>query len=95
MEPIQLPSRWSAAETSAIRLESSSSIPYTERMKNKEHRINGAINTGVSVRAGEHEYEEGHPEVVEIAFKGYNSTYIQVIDMKTAKELKDQLDFIL
>jgi hypothetical protein len=64
-------------------------------MKNNEHRINGSISTGVSVRAGEHEYEEGHPEVVEIAFKGYNCTYIQVIDMKTAKELKDQLDFIL
>ena len=62
---------------------------------NKEHRITGAVNNGVSVRAGEHEYEEGHPEVVEIAFQGYNCTYIQVIDLKTAKELKDQLDFIL
>ena len=68
---------------------------YTERMKNNEHRINGAINTGVSIRAGEHEYEEGHPEVIEISFQGYNCNYIQVIDMKTAKELKDQLDFIL
>jgi hypothetical protein len=64
-------------------------------MKNNEHRINGAINTGVSVRAGEHEYEEGNPEVVEIAFEGYNCTYIQVIDMATAQELKKQLDFIL
>ena len=64
-------------------------------MKNKEHRINGAINTGVSVRAGEHEYEEGHPEVIELAFQGYNCTYIQVIDMATAIELKKQLEFIL
>ena len=64
-------------------------------MKNNEHRITGAIITGVSTRAGEHEYEEGKPEVVEIAFRGYNCTYIQVIDLKTAKELKDQLDFIL
>jgi hypothetical protein len=64
-------------------------------MKNKEHRISGAIITGVSTRAGEHEYEEGNPEVVEIAFRGYNSTYIQVIDMETARELKKQLEFIL
>jgi hypothetical protein len=64
-------------------------------MKIKEHRISGAINDGVSVRAGEHEYEDGNPEVVEISFKGYNSTYIQVIDMETALELKRQLDFIL
>ena len=66
-------------------------------MKNKEHRISGAIITGISVRAGEHEYEyeEGHPEVIELCFKGYNCDYIQVIDLKTAKELKDQLDFIL
>ena len=62
---------------------------------NKEHRITGAVNNGVSVRAGEHEYEEGHPEVVEIAFQGYNSTYIQVIDMETAKDLKKQLEFLL
>ena len=68
---------------------------YTDCMKIKEHRISGAINDGVSVRAGEHEYEAGHPEVVEISFKGYNSTYIQVIDMETALELKKQLDFIL
>jgi hypothetical protein len=84
-----------AAETSANRLEVPFEFQYTECMKNNEHRINGSISTGVSVRAGEHEYEEGHPEVVEIAFEGYNCTYIQVIDMKTAKELKDQLDFIL
>ena len=78
-----------------IKLEVPIRFPYTERMKNNEHRINGAINTGISVRAGEHEYEEGHPEVIELAFQGYNCTYIQVIDLKTAKELKDQLDFIL
>jgi hypothetical protein len=64
-------------------------------MKNKEHRISGSIITGISVRAGKHEYEEGNPEVVEIAFQGYNSTYIQVIDMATAIELKKQLEFIL
>jgi hypothetical protein len=68
---------------------------HNESMKNKEHQISGAINTGVSVRAGNHEYEEGHPEVVEIAFRGYNSTYIQVIDMETAKDLKKQLEFLL
>ena len=76
-------------------IDSSFQFQYTERMKNNEHRITGAIITGVSTRAGEHEYEEGKPEVVEIAFRGYNCTYIQVIDLKTAKELKDQLDFIL
>jgi len=64
-------------------------------MKIKEHRITGSIHNGISVRAGEHEYEEGHPEVIELCFKGYNCDYIQVIDLKTAKALKDQLDFIL
>jgi hypothetical protein len=66
-------------------------FPYTDRMQNKEHRISGSINTGVSVCIGEHEYEEGHPKVVEIAFEGYNCTYIQVIDLKTAGELIKQL----
>ena len=64
-------------------------------MKIKEHRISGSINTGVSVRAGEHEYEEGNPEVIELAFQGYNSTYIQVIDLKTARSLMNQLKDIL
>jgi len=61
------------------------------------NNISGSINTGVSVRLGKHEYEEGRPEVVELAFRGYgyNSTYIQVIDVETARELKKQLEFIL
>jgi hypothetical protein len=64
-------------------------------MKIKDHRISGSINTGVSVCAGEHEYEKGNPEVVEIAFQGYNTTYIQVVDLKTARSLMHQLQEIL
>jgi hypothetical protein len=63
-------------------------------MKNNERPIDGAIQTGVSLRAGIHNYEDNQ-EVVEMTFKGYNCSYVQVIDMATAKELKDQLDFIL
>jgi hypothetical protein len=64
-------------------------------MQNKEHPISGAIITGISIRVGEHEYEEGRPEVVEITFKGYNCNYVQVIDLATAEDLKKQLEFIL
>jgi hypothetical protein len=64
-------------------------------MKNKEHRISGSIIKGVSVYVGEHEYEEGNPEVVELSFKGYNTTYIQVIDLDTAWELHRKLGQML
>jgi hypothetical protein len=63
-------------------------------MKNK-NPINGAIMNGVSLKAGNHDYEPGNPEVVEITFKGFNSNYIQVIDMETALDLKKQLEFLL
>ena len=78
-----------------FKLELPIKFQYTDSMKIKEHRISGSINTGVSVRAGEHEYEEGNPEVIELAFQGYNSTYIQVIDLKTARSLMNQLKDIL
>ena len=64
-------------------------------MKNNEHRISGSIISGVSVRAGEHEYEEGRPEVIELSFQGYNTTYIQVVDLPTARSLMNQLRDLL
>ena len=64
-------------------------------MKNNERPISGAVCTGVTTRTGNHEYEEGNPEVVELSFQGYNCTYVQVIDIRTAQELKKQLEFIL
>jgi hypothetical protein len=77
------------------KLVSSNRSIHNNSMKNNEHLISGSINTAVSVRAGEHEYEEGKPEVVELAFEGYRSTYIQVIDLKTARSLMNQLKDIL
>ena len=59
---------------------------YTDRMKNK-NPINSVIIKEVSVRKGNHEYEAGNPEVIEITFEGYNVNYVQVIDLKTAREL--------
>jgi len=63
-------------------------------MKNNERPIDGAIQTGVKLRAGNHGYEDNQ-EVVELTFQGYNCSYVQVIDMATALDLKKQLEFIL
>jgi hypothetical protein len=63
-------------------------------MKNKETPINGAIQTGVTARAGEHAYEDNQ-EVIELTFQGYNCTYVQVITLEAAQELKKQLEFLL
>jgi len=63
-------------------------------MKNNDP-INGSIIEAVSVRSGVHQYDEQNRTVVEISFKGYNTNYIQVIDMKTARELDLQLRKIL
>lgn len=64
-------------------------------MQNIEHEISGSIFKGVQVHVGNHKYEAGKPEVVELAFEGYNYTSFIVIDLKTAEELKKQLEFIL
>lgn len=64
-------------------------------MENKERQISGSIFTGVDALAGRHGYEKGNPEVVELAFKGYNYTSFIVIDIETARELQKQLEFIL
>jgi hypothetical protein len=62
-------------------------------MENKEP-ISGSIHEDVTVRCGRHGYEPLR-DVVEISFHGYNCNYLQVIDLKTAAELKKQLEFIL
>jgi len=81
--------------SSTSKLECSTTIQYTDSMKNNERQISGAIFTGVDALAGRHGYEEGNPEVVELTFQGYSSNYIVVIDLATAEELKKQLEFIL
>jgi len=63
-------------------------------MKNNERTIDGAIQTGIKLRAGNHSYEDNQ-EVVELTFQGYNCSYVQVIDMATALDLKKQLEFLL
>jgi len=63
-------------------------------MKNKEP-ITCAIIKSVSVRDGVHQYEEQNKTVIEITFKGYSCNYIQVIDMRTARELDLQLRKLL
>jgi hypothetical protein len=63
-------------------------------MKNNERPIDGAIQTGVSLRAGNHGYEDNQ-EVVELTFQGYNCSYVQVIDMDTAIELHRKLGQML
>jgi len=62
-------------------------------MENKEP-INGSIHEDVSVRKGRHNYEP-LKDVVEITFHGYNCKYIQVVDLKTARELDLQLRKLL
>jgi hypothetical protein len=62
-------------------------------MKNKEP-ISGSIQEDVSVRSGRHGYEPLR-DVVEITFHGYGCNYIQVIDLKAARELDLQLRKIL
>jgi hypothetical protein len=63
-------------------------------MKNNDP-INGAIIETVKVRSGVHQYDPQNKTVVEIAFQGYNSTYIQVVDLHTARSLMNQLKDIL
>jgi len=63
-------------------------------MKNNDP-INGSIIEVVTVRSGVHQYDEQNRTVVEIAFKGYNTNYIQVVDMNTARSLMNQLRDIL
>ena len=77
------------------KLESSFQPIHNKRMQNTERQISGAIFMGVDALAGRHGYEEGHPEVVELTFKGYSSNYVVVIDLATAEDLKKQLEFIL
>jgi hypothetical protein len=64
-------------------------------MKNKEYPISGSIFQGVTTRQGKHEYEEGNPEVIEITLQGYNSSYVNVVDLKTARALFNQLRDLL
>ena len=78
-----------------FKLELPIKFQYTDSMKIKKEPISGAIFSGVQTRCGRHEYEEGNPEVVEIKFQGYNSTYVNVIDYKTARELMNHLKDIL
>ena len=63
-------------------------------MKNKSP-INGSIMEAVTVRSGVHEYDKENRTVVEISFQGYNTNYIQVVDMNTARSLMNQLREIL
>jgi len=63
-------------------------------MENK-NPINGSIIEAVSVRSGVHQYDEKNRTVVEIAFRGYNTSYIQVVDLVTARSLMNQLREIL
>ena len=49
----------------------------------------------VTVRSGVHEYDKENRTVVEISFQGYNTNYIQVVDMNTARSLMNQLREIL
>ena len=61
-------------------------------MKNKnKYPINGSIMEGVSVRTGVHQYDDKNRTVVELTFQGYNSSYVQVIDINTAASLIKQL----
>jgi hypothetical protein len=60
-------------------------------MKNKNTPIEGSIMEGVSVRTGVHRFDEKNRTVVELTFQGYNSSYVQVIDMVTAADLIRQL----
>ena len=76
------------------KLVSSQGFQYTECMKNNDP-INGSIIEVVTVRSGVHQYDEQNRTVVEIAFKGYNTNYIQVVDMNTARSLMNQLRDIL
>ena len=62
-------------------------------MKNNEP-ITGAIQNDVLARKGRHHYEP-LKDVVELTFLGTNCNYVQVIDMKTARELDLQLRKIL
>ena len=62
-------------------------------MKNNEP-IYGVIQTDVSIRKDRHRYEP-LKDVIEITFYGSNCNYIQVIDLKTARELDLQLRKIL
>jgi len=62
-------------------------------MKNKEP-ISGSIQEDVSARFGRHHYEP-LKDVVEITFHGYNCNYIQVVDLKAARSLMNQLRDIL
>ena len=63
-------------------------------MENK-NPINGSVIEAVIARAGKHEYEKGNPEVIELAFRGYNTSYIQVVDLKAARSLMNQLRDLL
>ena len=63
-------------------------------MKNNEP-INGAIIEAATVRSGVHQYDKENRTVVEISFQGYNSNYIQVVDLHTARSLMNQLREIL
>jgi hypothetical protein len=63
-------------------------------MKNNDP-ISGAIIEAVSVRSGVHGYDEQNKTVIEITFKGYNSNYIQVVDLVTARSLMNQLKDLL
>ena len=49
----------------------------------------------VTVRSGVHEYDKENRTVVEISLQGYNTNYIQVVDMNTARSLMNQLREIL
>lgn len=62
-------------------------------MKNNEP-ITGAIQEDVSVRRGRHHYEP-LKDVIEVTFHGSNCNYIQVLDLKAARELDLQLRKIL
>jgi len=77
------------------KLDRSFKSSHTDCMQNKEPKISGSIFKGVQAHVGNHKYEHGYPEVVELAFEGYNSTNFIVIDMETARELQKQLEFIL
>lgn len=60
-----------------------------------KYPISGSVMSGVVIRKGNHEYEDGKPEVIELNFQGYSSTYVQVIDIETAHELLAQLKNVL
>ena len=82
----------SSSKFSQYCLELSPESLYIKSMMNKNtYPIDGAIMEGVKVRTGVHHYDDKNRTVVELTFQGYNSSYVQVIDLVTASNLIKEL----